>query len=164
MRFERMAYRLGGDRSIHLSYGSTAREHETMFMLLSTFSNTLPDFFRQQIVIPTQNKLTSTSRPRPSSRLRQLTRAKHTLLFALIRLVKEAAGWRRSSANPHVAGVCARGHWTLTGPIGANSPCSPWATQPGQTPGPFTPRWPACPAHGPQGSRSSPWRNASSSP
>jgi hypothetical protein len=25
MRFERMAYRLGGDRSIQLSYGSTAR-------------------------------------------------------------------------------------------------------------------------------------------
>ena len=46
MRFERMAYRLGGDRSIHLSYGSTDRTHETMFMLLSTFSNTLPDFFR----------------------------------------------------------------------------------------------------------------------
>ena len=27
MRFERMAYRLGGDRSIHLSYGSTKTAH-----------------------------------------------------------------------------------------------------------------------------------------
>jgi hypothetical protein len=70
-----------------------------MFMLLSTFSNTLPDFFRQQIVIPTQNKLTSTPRQRPTSRLRQLTRAKHTLLFALIRLVKEAAG---CAARPQI--------------------------------------------------------------
>ncbi len=32
-RFERTAYRLGGDRSILLSYGSTG-PHETMFILL----------------------------------------------------------------------------------------------------------------------------------
>jgi hypothetical protein len=70
-----------------------------MFMLLSTSPNGLPDFFLQHTIIFEQTKITSL----PSQRLphtgRQLTRAKHTLLFALIRLVKEAAWRRRSSAN-----------------------------------------------------------------
>ena len=89
-RIERTAYRLGGDRSILLSYGSRST-YETIFILPSVCPGTAPEAEGHRAYFTGFLKMTEMPRRNFCRQFSQLTRDEQTLLFASRTLVKKGS-------------------------------------------------------------------------